>query len=103
MLHPFEGQRAFSILRFTAPNNGIYKVTATFYVGDTGPVVPYIYVSGILVTLADPTLASPTTYTSLLPLAGGNTIDFIVGPGTNEYNSDTTPLDVTVTQVQQIV
>jgi len=93
----------FSVLRFTAPQSGTYRVTAEFV---AGPVptpffggVTYAYVSSATGVLqAFEPIASPSSWYSNagIFLYKGQYVDFVVGPDGDGNIDDRTPLNVLV-------
>ncbi len=98
-LHPFAGTYTYSILRFYAPKAATYEISVQFLAGESGATVASIYRTGTLVANLG---ATPTAYTFTVYLMPNNYLDFVVGPGSDGFTSDFTPLDVTVRDIRCI-
>jgi hypothetical protein len=90
-LSPGTGQ--YVVVRWTAPSTGQFSITSAFSglssLGDSVDV--HILRNGI--SIFDSTVVgspNPTTYSGLQNLSIGNTIDFVVGWGSNGNNHDDT-------------
>ncbi len=104
-LHPGPDSSADeAILRFTAPQAGVYSISAQFFAGDSGETDAWIVLNGdfasplssLGVTSTNPSYTAPS-----LLLAAGDTLDFVVGSH-GSYFSDTTPLAVQVSAVPEL-
>jgi len=88
----------FAVVRYTAPSSGEFLIDATFRRDDTGAAGIYVLVDGE--TLYGSLLDSQTEvsrYLSLMDLAAGSTVDFVVGVGPDGiYNGDTVELEASV-------
>ncbi|MCE5200799.1 MAG: hypothetical protein ABFD54_13160 [Armatimonadota bacterium] len=94
-LHPGpSGQK--SIVRWTAPRNDCYSVSALFYpIGGGGTDVHVLYNRFSL--FIDEVTNSPKQYSTTKWLNSGDALDFIVGYGSNNsYASDATGLDAVI-------
>ncbi len=98
-LHPYQGAYQYSVLRWYAPKPGVYEVNATFLAGEAGSVEALVYVSGGLTQNLGNT---PVNYLRTVTLSTGSYVDIIVGPGTGGFLLDSTPLDVTISDVRCI-
>ncbi|MFN9746664.1 MAG: calcium-binding protein, partial [Betaproteobacteria bacterium] len=98
-LHP--GPRAWgdlAILRFTAPANGLYTVSGQFFAGDSGSMSGSIVLNGdLLRPLQHFASTSNLSVFSVapVPMASGETLDFVVGNNGSFYNGST-PLEVVI-------
>ena len=113
-IHPFTGgtDMPYAVLRFTVPSAGIYNVAATFrdlssggFSGGGRGVDVHVVVNGNDVDHAvvdvDSPLPSYTANLRLVPLAAGDTVDFVVGPnGTfaEAYWNDSTGFFAAITE-----
>lgn len=104
-LHPGRsGHR--SIVRFTVPGQGTYKVQGTFKaLNDRTTTDPHVLVNG-----KAPMFIKPIKYDNhrsdfsfTQQLNKGDTIDFAVGNGGNGYEADSTGLSATVATVDAVV
>lgn len=82
-------------LRWTNPAAATVDLNATFFAGDSGHVDISIYHNSTLVFSVTDTL-NPATVTQTLSMGAGDTLDFIVGTGSDGANSDTTPFIATI-------
>ncbi len=103
-LHPLVsgGQNVFSIVRFTAPEDGEYSYTALFQGIDPHPTTTagYIYLlldNQLMATINN--YGVPVTQSAIVGMAAGATLDFVVGPGTDGFYYDSTGFNATVTAV----
>ncbi|MEM9878891.1 MAG: VPLPA-CTERM sorting domain-containing protein [Pseudomonadota bacterium] len=92
------------VVRFTAPSSGKYEIDAEFAAGDTATLSDaQIFVSGSqssATTLGDVTAGQMQEFSDIFHLIGGDTVDFVVGWGSNNnFFSDSTLLQVTISQV----
>lgn len=97
-LHPgSSGQR--SVLRFTVPGRGSYKVQGSFKAIDHTTTDPHVLVNGKDVVKLKPIDGShnQSEFSFTQQFDKGDTIDFAVGDGGNGYGFDSTGLKVTVT------
>ncbi len=105
--HPGQNGQ-YSIFRWTAPRNGVYKIAATFWVGHQGQCTTDVHVvkngsTAAGVELFDGDINAPVQgnsdnerYHASLLLNSGDTIDFAVGRGSDGYEADTTILSATI-------
>jgi len=102
-LHPGPGGE-YSVVRWTAPQAGDYKLDAAFSgLSTTGPATTDVHIAQGGKYLLDALLninGSPNSarHQSTLHAERGDTIDFIVGNGSNSYASDSTALSATITE-----
>lgn len=96
-LHPYAGDQALSMARWTAPSAGTFPISGSFGTGDHGAMSCYIYQNS---TLLYSSIDDPDNYTfSFSPsLLAGDTISFAVGPNTagGTFISGSTPLSATI-------
>jgi hypothetical protein len=94
----------YSLFRFTAPSGGSYLIDVTFRAGDTTPTSTDVHVLDNNVSIFDGvvnTYAGTTPYIGTRTLTSGETIDFAVGYGAdNYYGYDTTLIHGTLTLAQ---
>jgi hypothetical protein len=104
-MHP-DNSGNFSVLRWTAPSTGSYLVTTTFFdIPNADPATVDVHVLHNSVSLFTDSLynvVTSTGYTSgPLALTLGDTIDFIVGDGSNGYINDHTAITAQITAVPE--
>jgi hypothetical protein len=96
--HPGPGNQ-FSHCRFTAPIAGVYNIAANFTSISYGGPHGYVLHNGV--SLGDSLLAQGTPWSKSInsvTLAAGDTIDAVVGVGTDGfYSNDETTFSLTVT------
>jgi hypothetical protein len=96
-LHPYAGDQALAVARWTAPSAGTFPISGSFGTGNTGDMSYYIYQNSILLYSS---IDDPDNYTfSFSPsLLAGDTISFAVGPNTagGTFISGSTPLSATI-------
>lgn len=98
-LHPGpNGER--SVLRWTAPRAGFYRVNATFQGGDPLTTTDARITNGESTLLSGSVTSNviPLVYSGLVFLHRGEQIDFSVGFGFDGYQFDTTLTSVTITR-----
>ncbi|MCG3148051.1 MAG: hypothetical protein PCFJNLEI_01493 [Verrucomicrobiae bacterium] len=93
---------SYSVVRWTAPTSGVYRVEASFTGIATSHSTTDVHVVHNLTRLLDggvnSTGAGPF-FTNTLTVATGDRIDFVVGPGADFDNAkDTTALSVRITR-----
>lgn len=94
-LHPDPAGQpdTYSVLRFTAPSEGSFTVTANFEQLHASPATTFLAVNGVQTDNATGT----STLTESGNLLAGQTIDIVVGPQTSgDYGSTSTGLFATV-------
>ncbi len=105
-MHPGPSNELAAI-RYTAPSSGLFDLSGYFGAGDgigngaSGKVDTYVYKNS---TQLWSVLNTPSTHTfslSAVSLAAGDTIDLIVGFGSDNYIYDSTPVNLTVTPVPE--
>jgi len=91
----------YAILRFTAPADGLYKVTGQFFAGDSGSMSGSVVLNGNLFQplqhFASTTDASVFSFAPV-QMTSGATLDFVVGNNGSFYSGNT-PLSVVVESV----
>jgi hypothetical protein len=101
-LHPSE-DGDYSHVRFTAPADGSYSVTASFLAVSGASTDVHILVNNTLPTLFSGYVSGPDgeEFSTCQPIAlfAGGTIDFAVGYGDGSFLSDGTRLETTITLV----
>ena len=100
VLHPGPSGQ-YSVVRWTAPAAASYQISSTFSGIDSTPTTTDVHVlhnnSGLFTATLNLSSGSNTaTYTNMVTLAAGDTLDFAVGNGGNGYGDDATQLDVTI-------
>lgn len=97
---------SWSVVRWTAPFAGNYKVTASFAFADPTPtgVDVHVFVNGVAAMSTEllATGAPRTDYESAaMTMTAGTTVDLAVGPGANgNYSNDSTFVSATVQAVR---
>jgi hypothetical protein len=88
----------WSVLRWTAPASGVYIIRSQFFNGDSGETEAWIFKNGSLANTLFHTAATSSNPSFSLSLSAtlGETIDVVVGPGTDGCSGDTTPLSMTI-------
>jgi len=87
----------YSVLRWTAPTSGSYRVEVQFFVGNTGNTDAAVLVNGVAIYTVASTNSDPA-YSSVRTLTAGDNLDFAVGTGGDTCSADATPLNVTITE-----
>ena len=107
-LGPDTGTFLYSVVRWTAPMDGVFNIEARFSGADTKPAASdvYVLVNGAAsfqeqITGSGP--ASTKQYSgNNLTIAQGQHIDFVVGPGSNnDAGDDATAISVKIERVFQ--
>lgn len=100
--HPDNGN--YAVVCWTAPSSGQFSISATFSglspLGDSVDV----HVLDDSASIFDSTVIgspSPVSYSGVLTLAIGDTVEFAVGDGGNGKNEDATALSVTIQSVPE--
>ena len=100
-LHPSgEGHR--SVARWVAPDSGSYSVSATFTLADTTQRQKDIHVFQNTKSLLSSTVSTNgdgVAMTAPITVVAGDTVDFIVGPGNDGFDFDTTGLAATIVRI----
>lgn len=105
MFHPgLEGE--FAVIRWTAPTEGSYDLTVAFrgddFVGPTSTDVFVMHDNGLLFSGGVNAFGPGPSFTSVLPVQAGDTIDFLVGVGQNgNYFNDSTGISATLSAVPE--
>jgi hypothetical protein len=93
----------YSVARWTAPASGLYHVAGFFAGSDfAGPTTTDVWVlhnNNAVTPLFSGAIASynvPLNFSFDVTVAVGDTIEFAVGPGPNDYGYDQTQLDATI-------
>lgn len=93
-MHPgYNGQ--LSVIRWTAPRDGMVRIRGVFGAGDEGRV-------DVMILHGDTTLfrventRENEAFSLDARMSRGDVVDFVVGPGTDGFVADSTPLDVTI-------
>lgn len=91
-----------AVIRFTAPDTGPYTLASTFTGLDRKPTTTDVHVlvnsSSIFDGIVN-AFGSGPTFSTLLTLNAGDTVDFSVGFGAGGFANDTTGLAATLTAV----
>lgn len=82
-------------VRWTAPSDGLYSLSALFDEGDGGPVDLYIYWNSTELFQVGGTYQTET-FTDTLMLHSGDRLDFMVGAG-DDFYCDSTPISIRIT------
>jgi hypothetical protein len=103
VLHPgFAGQ--YAIARWTAPSAGKFLLESSF-VGEGGVSTTDVHVRHNGLSLFDGEIhgrSKTTSYSSILTVAAGDSVDFAVGYGSDHaYNSDTTGVEAQLRPITQ--
>ncbi len=101
----------YSLYRWTAVANGFYEVSAIFSVGHPNKTTTDVHIlvngsaaegyeifAGAIDAQANGN-GDTESYSGLVFLQAGDTVDFAVGYGNGSHNSDTTLIDATITQL----
>jgi hypothetical protein len=101
-LHPGPGGEN-SVVRWTAPASGTYRIAGDFigldYAYPTTTDVAVLQNNNAAAPLFSGNIASynvPLPFSVDVAVAGGDTIEFTVGKGVNDYSGDATGLDATI-------
>ncbi len=98
-------QGQYSVLRFTAPTTSTYSFSGDFNGADSRPTTTDVHVllNGIAIANGginiDGSGNTASLTSSSLALTQGQTLDFVVGFGNNDYSYDTTGLYARVTNL----
>lgn len=102
ILHPGNDLGEKAILRFTAPSAGLYNVDVSLSNGDNATTDYAITLNGTDLATGLVTSSLSGNHSLLLNLAGGDTIDAIVGFGPNlNYFNDSTLTNMSVQAVPE--
>lgn len=107
LLHPGDGsgdlsEDAYAVVRWEAPVAGAFTIDATFTGIFRFGTTTDVHVVRNGVSLFDAVIDNDSkTYSDNIIVALGDTIDFLVGPSTNGFLSDSTELDATLTFVPE--
>ncbi len=106
LVHPAAGDRAYVVVRWTAPASGSYLIDTVFTGMDSRGATtdPHVVLNGRELFAGDIRggLDTPTnvaSYKKTISIAKGDTIDFAVGPGGNGYICDSTGLTAKIALV----
>ena len=106
LVHPAAGDRAYVVVRWTAPASGSYLIDTVFTGMDSRGATtdPHVVLNGCDLFAGDIRggLDTPTnvaSYKKTISIAKGDTIDFAVGPGGNGYICDSTGLTAKIALV----
>jgi hypothetical protein len=100
-LHPGPGGQP-SVLRWTAPAADAYAVTAAFRGNDeTTTDVHVLHNDASVFDGRVTTYGEGPSFSTVLTVAAGDTIDFAVGNGSNGYFNDSTGLSATITPLPE--
>ncbi len=112
-LHPGpDADNNFAIVRWTAPESGLYNVSATFVDRDASDIplpgaTTDVHVLLNSISVYDTLInkngwgLGPTPFAGHLSLAMGDTLDFVVGRGANTFHQDSTGLSATIAPVPE--
>ncbi|MFO1484723.1 MAG: LamG-like jellyroll fold domain-containing protein [Verrucomicrobiaceae bacterium] len=104
-MHPGPSNE-LAVARWTAPHAGQFAVSGTFYGTDTSPTSTDVHIFHNATQLTGTDKRTVNSYrgdgvshTQIITVAANDTVDFLVGPGGNGYNSDSTGLAASVVEV----
>lgn len=92
-LHP--GASTLTVLRFTAPTTNSYSLASQFFSGDGGETTGFVLHNGATL-FSDTTTSDNPTFNTVVSLLAGDTLDIVVGQGSDGYFSDNTPVAATL-------
>jgi hypothetical protein len=93
------GPTALAVVRYTAPEGGLYDLTASFRSIHSGDTEGHIVVNGVsMFDSVIPPFGSAAPSLPGVSLAAGEIIDFVIGTGTT-FGGDSTAFDATVSKV----
>jgi len=93
----------FSIFRFTTPSAGTYSLSSSFSPLDTTTTDVHVLRDGVQIFGGIVDASHSPTFSTLLTLGAGETIDFAVGFGENQnFFSDSTALTATLRTVEAV-
>lgn len=105
--HPGRGfPGLFGVIRWTSPSAGDFDVAAAFQGRDPRGTTTDVHILLNDVSLLDGVInrafgpGSGPSYSDILSLNAGDTIDFVVGNGGNNFFNDSTGLDATITAIE---
>lgn len=87
----------YAVLRWTADSASSLDISGIFYGGDTGGVDDLIYKNGTSIYSDMATINDSVFNLTNVLVNAGDTIDFMVGPGVDGANSDSTPFSAQIT------
>ena len=102
-LHPGPGGE-YAVLRFTAPEAGLYSLRALFTGIDIGPTSTDVHVMVDGAPVFDGAVngfGTGPSFDTVARLAAGRTIDFSVGFGNGSFYNDSTALQATIALVPE--
>jgi hypothetical protein len=100
--HPGQADQ-FSVFRFTAPSAGAYSLSSSFSPLDSTTTDVHVLLNGVGIFSGIVDASHSPTFTTLLTLGAGSTIDFAVGFGeNNNFFSDSTALTATLRTVEAV-
>lgn len=95
-----------AIARWKAPHAGRVAVSGTFYGTDATPTTTDVHIFHNATQLTGTDKRTVNSYrgdgvshTQIITVAANDTVDFLVGPGGNGYNSDSTGLAASIVEV----
>jgi hypothetical protein len=94
----------FAVLRFVAPSTGVFDVAGAYFTGDSGNTDAYLLEnSGSPLFSTGSTTGGGTFSFTGLSLTQNDTIDLAIGTGGDNWFSDSTPINLVVTQTTEAV
>lgn len=104
-MHP-GGNGEFSVVRFTSASGGSFQVNASFFGQDNGGASGtttdvHVRTTADVFTSAVVGFGTTVSYSGVVTLAAGQTMDFVVGIGGNNYFNDSTGLTASVSVVPE--
>jgi len=106
IMHPGPGNELAAI-RYTVPSAGVYDLSGYFGAGDGlgggafGKIDGYVYKNATSLWSVLDTTSTHTFSLSAVALAAGDTIDVVVGFGSDGYTYDSTPVNLSITPVPE--
>ena len=86
-----------AVLRFTTPIMGTYNISTAYFEGHYGDTDIYLLHNGATLASSPSTNAGGTFSLNSLFLNANDTVDVVVGNGSDGYFGDTTPINHTIT------
>lgn len=84
----------FAVLRFTAPTAGLFEINADWKPGNSGAADLYLLLNSVTLGYTPSTDLAGAFPTLILNLLAGDTISLVLGTSTDQYFSDSTPVNL---------